>query len=302
MVYQIIECVANFSEGRDQVVIESLVSAISSVRGVKVINVHSDSDHNRTVVSFLGLPQAVGEAAYQGVVAASKLIDMDKHRGQHPRIGAADVIPFVPVQNVTMHDCVVVARELGQRLGHNAGLPVYLYEYAAFSEDRRDLAHIRRGGYEALKSSLLSDGGRLPDYGPALLGKAGAVAVGARYPLIAFNVYLATGDIEVARKVARSVRYSSGGLRYVNALGLLVDGHAQVSLNLTDYTKTPLPKVLELIRREAHRYGVLVKRTELVGLLPLQALIDVGQWYLQLNDLNSEHILEAHLADRSWLD
>lgn len=275
----IVECIANFSEGRRDDVIAAIVAAVHTI--VPVLDVHSDPDHNRTVVTFAGEPEAVLEAAFQGIATAARLIDMDMQRGTHPRIGAADVVPFVPLDGATMADCVSLAQRLGQRVGEELSIPVYLYESAATRPERANLADVRRGEYEGLRQRITVDP---PNYGPAFVGKAGGVAIGARPPLIAFNVYLTTGDVTIAQRIAEAVRHSSGGLRYVKALGMLVDGKAQVSMNLTDYTKTPLHRVVEMVRREASRYGVGILSSELVGLIPQQALLDAAQWYLQLGD------------------
>jgi glutamate formiminotransferase len=223
------------------------------------------------------------------------LIDLTIHRGQHPRIGATDVCPFVPLEGVSMADCVVIAQALGRRVGEELQLPVYLYEAAATRPERENLANIRRGQYEALREAIVTDPARLPDFGPARLGPAGAVAIGARSPLIAFNVYLTTTDVQIAQKIAAAVRHSSGGLRFVKALGLSVKGKAQVSMNLTDYTRTPIFRVVELIRREAAQYGVMIESSELVGLIPQQALIDTAVYYLQLDHFRPEQILEKRL-------
>lgn len=297
MIRRIVECVANFSEGQNQTTVDHIKEAILAVPGVRIIGVHSDVDHNRTVISFLGTPDNIADAAFAAIRVAGERIDMDAHRGQHPRIGAADVVPFIPVQGVTMVECVSIAHNLGRRVGDELGIPVFLYEEAALRSDRRNLADVRRGEYESLKLSISSDPDRYPDCGPVLLGKAGAVAIGARGPLIAFNIYLNTGDVEVARRIAAVLRFSSGGLRYVKALGLLVNGRAQVSINVIDYAKNSLPLIVELVRREAARYGIMIEHTELVGLLPLQALIDASQWYLQLNEFSADQILETHLMD-----
>ncbi len=275
----IVECVANFSEGRHDDVIAAIVAAVRAI--VPVLDVHSDPDHNRTVVTFAGEPEAILDAAFQGIATAARLIDMDTQRGTHPRIGAADVVPFVPLDGATMADCVLLAQRLGQQVGEELNIPVYLYEAAAARPERVNLADVRRGEYEGLRERIKVDP---PDYGPALVGKAGAVAIGARPPLIAFNVYLTTDDVAVAQRIAEAVRHSSGGFRYVKALGMLVDGKAQVSMNLTDYTRTPIYRVVEMIRREASRYGVGILSSELVGLIPQQALLDAAQWYLQLGD------------------
>ena len=294
---QIVECVPNFSEGRRQAVIDRIVAAMERSPGAQVLDVQSDPDHNRSVVTIIGMPQAVVEAVFQGVVAAAELIDMDHHRGGHPRMGAADVIPFVPVRGITMDDCVGLAHQLGQRMGTELGIPVYLYEEAATRPDRHNLANVRRGEYEGLKDEIATNPERAPDYGPAALGTAGASAIGARPPLIAFNVYLNSDDVGPAKAIAQAVRHSSGGLRYVKALGLLVEGQAQISMNLTDYRHTPIHRVLELIRIEAARYGLAVTHSEIVGLLPAEAMTDAARFYLQLAGFSPDQILENRLSE-----
>ncbi|MAS33371.1 MAG: glutamate formimidoyltransferase [Anaerolineaceae bacterium] len=294
----LVECVANFSEGRRPDVIQALVTGIEQTEGVVVLDVHSDADHHRTVITFAGEPAPVVEAAYTAIASASRLIDLDEHHGEHPRIGAADVVPFVPLEGVTLADCAELARQLGERVGRELAIPVYLYEAAATRPDRVNLADVRRGEYEGLKTAIAVDPDRAPDYGPARLGKAGAVAIGARPPLIAYNVYLNTDNVEIARQIALSVRHSGGGLAHVKALGMLVKGRAQVSMNLTDYTRTPLPRVMELIRSEATRYGVAVQSSELVGLIPEAALLEAAKWYLQLDNFDGDQLLEARLRSR----
>jgi len=295
MPLQLIECVPNFSEARRPEVIEAIVEAISSVKGVHILNRHSDLDHNRTVITFVGPPEAVEEAAFQGIARAAELIDLDQHTGEHPRIGATDVVPFIPVSGTSMEQCVQIAQRLGKRVGEELDIPVYLYEAAAARPERKNLESIRRGEYETLKDEIGSSSKRQPDFGPQILGPAGATAIGARPFLIAFNVYLSTDDVSVANKIARAVRHSSGGLRYVKALGMLVDGQAQVSMNLTNFQKTPLARVVELIRREAARYGVAIQHSELVGLIPQEALEDAGIWYLQLDQFLPDQVLEKRL-------
>ncbi len=292
---QWVECVPNFSEGKRPEIIQEI---ISSITGVTLLGYESDPDHNRTVVTFVGQPEAVLEAAYNAIATAARLIDMEHHQGQHPRLGATDVVPFIPIEGVTMQDCVDLARRLGQRVGAELDIPVYLYEAAATRPDRQNLADIRRGEYESLKQDILTNPDRQPDFGPARLGKAGAVVIGARAPLIAYNVYLTTDNIEIAKEIARSIRHSSGGLRFVKAIGLLVKGKAQVSMNLTNHTHTPIHRVVEMIRREAARYGVSVESSELVGLIPQQALFDSAQWYLQLDNFQSERVLEIQLKQK----
>jgi len=290
----LVECVPNFSEGRRREVVNRIVAAIGQVSGVQVLDVQSDLAHNRSVVTIIGAPQAMVEAAFQGVATAAELIDMNHHRGEHPRMGAADVVPFVPVQGVTIEDCVTLARQLGERVGAELGIPVYLYEEAATRPDRRNLANVRRGEYEGLRETIATTP---PDFGPAVMGTAGATAIGARLPLIALNVYLNTDDVSPARAIAKAVRHSSGGLRFVKALGLIVEGQAQISMNLTDYHRTPIHRVLELIRAEAARYGLSVTRSEVVGLLPAEALFDAAQFYLQLINFSPNQILENRLGD-----
>jgi glutamate formiminotransferase len=294
---KIVECVPNFSEGRRKEVINQITEAIASVPNAHVLDVQSDADHNRTVVTFVGQPEAVEETAFRGIEKAAELIDMDLHRGEHPRMGAADVVPFVPIKNVTMEDCVAIARRLGERVGRELGIPVYLYEEAATRPERRNLANVRRGEYEGIKAEIETKPERAPDFGPRQLGRAGATAIGARPPLIAFNVYLGTGDVEIAKAIARAVRHSSGGLRYVKALGLLVKGRAQVSMNLTNYRQTPVHRVVEMIRREAERYGVSVVESELIGLIPNESLVEAAKFYLQLDGLSSNQLLENRLAE-----
>lgn len=294
-----IECVPNFSEGRRGDVIEAIVTAMADVPGAKVLDVQSDVDHNRCVVTLVGSPPAVSEAAFRGIGRAAELIDMDHHRGEHPRMGATDVVPFVPLTGATMEDCVQVARQLGARVGDELGIPVYLYEAAATRPERRNLADVRRGEYEGLKEEIATNPERAPDFGPRALGPAGATAVGARPPLLAFNVYLNTDQVAPAKAIARAVRHSSGGLRFVKALGLLVEGQAQVSMNLTDFRRTPLARVLELIRAEAGRYGLSVTRSEVVGLVPAEALLEAAQFYLQLRGFSPDQVLENRLFSES---
>ncbi len=291
----LVECVPNFSEGRRPEVVAQIVEAIRAVPGATVLDHSSDADHNRTVVTFVGPPQAVEEAAYAAIATAARLIDLEAHRGEHPRIGATDVVPFVPLRDVTMEDCVALARRLGERVGRELGIPVYLYEAAATRPDRQNLAALRKGEYEGLKEAIRSDPDRAPDFGPAALGPAGATVIGARPFLIAYNVYLNTDDVEIAKRIARTVRHSSGGLRFVKALGLLVEGQAQVSMNLTDFRRTPVHVAVELIRREAARYGALITHSELVGLIPEAALIDSARWYLQLDGFQPDQVLELRL-------
>ena len=291
----IIECIPNFSEGRRVEVVEEIESAIRSVRGVYILDRHIDPDHNRSVITFAGSPAEVADAAFEAIKTAAGRIDLNQHKGEHPRIGATDVIPFVPISEVTIDECVELARTLAQRVGDELGIPTYLYEKAATRPERKNLENIRRGEYEGLKETIGSDPTKKPDFGPPKLGSAGATVIGARAPLVAFNVYLSTDDVTIAQNIGRAVRHSSGGLRYVKALGMLVEGRAQVSMNLTNFTHTPVARVVELIRREADRYGVSIVNSELVGLIPQAALIDAAQWYLQLDQFSPNQVLEKRI-------
>ncbi len=295
MTKPLIECIPNFSEARRPEVVIAIIAAITSVEGVRVLDQHSDLDHNRTVVTMVGNPQSIEEAAFQAIKKAQELIDLEKHQGAHPRIGATDVVPFVPISGVSMTECVELARRLGKRVGEELSIPVYLYEEAATRPERQNLENIRKGQYEGLKAEIASVSDRKPDYGPAKLDRAGATVIGARAPLIAFNVYLTSSDPEIAQKIAKAVRNSSGGLRYVKGMGVLVDGMAQVSMNLTNFNKTPIYRVVEMVRREAQRYGVGIHHSELVGLIPQAALVDTAVWYTQLDQFDTEQILESRL-------
>ena len=291
----LVECIPNYSEGRRSEVVDQIIAAILSVPEVQILDRHSDADHNRTVLTLLGVPEAVKESVFRSIAKAAELIDMDQHQGEHPRIGSTDVVPFVPIRDISMADCVELARQLGNRVGTELCIPVYLYEEAATSPERVNLENIRKGQYEGLKVEILSNSNRKPDYGPTELSKAGAVVIGAREALIAFNVYLTTEDASMAKKIAKTIRYSSGGLRFVKAMGVLVDGRAQVSMNLTNYRKTPIALVVESIRREAQRFGVAIHHSELVGLVPQEALVDAAVWYTQLDQFEPNQVLENRL-------
>jgi glutamate formiminotransferase/formiminotetrahydrofolate cyclodeaminase len=293
----LIECIPNFSEARRPEIIDQIVAAITSVDGARLLDRSSDLDHNRTVITFAGSPLAVEEAAFRAIKTAAELIDMHQHTGEHPRIGATDVCPFVPLSDATMEECVAIARRLGQRVGSELNVPVYLYEAAATRPERNNLENIRRGQFEGLKDEIESNPERTPDFGPAKLGTAGATVIGARNPLVAFNVYLVTSDVDVAKKIAKAIRQSSGGLRYVKALGLLVEGRAQVSINFTNFRETPIARVVETIRREAERYGTGIHHSELIGLIPQEALTDAAVWYMQLDQFDKSQVLESRLFD-----
>ncbi len=297
---KLVECIPNFSEARRPDVVEKIVQAILSAAGVQILDRHSDQDHNRTVITLLGEPQIVEDAVFEGIKQAAALIDMDQHQGEHPRIGATDVVPFVPIRDMEMNECIEIARHLAKRVADELNIPVYLYEEAAVHPDRVNLENIRRGQYEGLKEEIKTHPERKPDFGPAELGKAGATVIGARFPLIAYNVYLTTDDVSIAKKIAKQVRYSSGGLRFVKAMGVLVDGRAQVSMNLTNFLKTPIAQVVEFVRREGQRYGVGVHHSELVGLIPQKALTDAAVWYLQLDQYEDDQILENKLMSAAF--
>ena len=292
---KIIECISNFSEARRPEVVDAIVAAVESVAEVSLLDRSSDNDHNRTVLTFAGPPQPVAEAAFRAIKVAGELINLDEHEGAHPRIGATDVVPFVPISDVTMDECVALAHELGARVGTELRIPVFFYENAAKSSDRVNLAKVRKGQYEGLKAEVGMPNQRIPDEGPDTVPTAGATVIGARDPLVAFNVYLTTDDVSIAKKIGKVVRHSSGGLAFVKGMGLLVDGRAQVSMNLTNFRKTPIARVVEMIRREAARYGVGIHHSELIGLIPQEALVDAAVWYMQLDQFEKDQILETRL-------
>jgi len=298
MYQPLVECVPNFSEARRPDVVDAIIQAIKAVPGVHVLDHHSDLDHNRTVITYIGSPVAVEEAAFQGIAKAAQLIDLNFHSGEHPRIGAADVVPFIPINQVTMPECVEMARRLGKRVGQDLNIPVYLYENAATRPERQNLENIRQGQFEGLKAEIAVNPERFPDFGPRELGPAGATVIGARQPLIAFNVYLNTNDVSIAQKIAKSIRHSSGGLRNIKAMGVMVESRAQVSMNLTNFRQTPVARVIEMIRSEAAHYGVGILRSELVGLIPRDALVQAAKWYLQLDDLEPTQILENRIFEK----
>ena len=296
----LVECVPNFSEGRDAAKVSEIVAAICSVPGVFVLDHEMDQDHNRSVVTFAGPSEVVGDAAIRGAGRAVELIDMNRHEGVHPRIGAADVVPFVPVEGVSMTDCVHIAHRVARQLWRRYHLPSYLYGEAALRPDRVRMASVRRGGYEGLRDEVRVNPERTPDFGkPQLHPTAGAVAVGARKFLIAYNINLASSDIEIARRIATLVRASSGGLPCVQAMGVMLESRnqAQVSMNLTDFDRTPMHVVYEAVRREAALYGVEIAEMEIVGLIPLRALDGAPQWFLDLTRIPPSLILENRLAE-----
>lgn len=296
---KIVECVPNISEGRDKAKIEKIVDEVRKVEGVKLLDYSPDKDHNRCVITFLGEPEKALEAAFNLCKKASELIDMTKHSGEHPRMGATDVIPLIPISEVTMDECVEMSKKLGKRIGDELSIPVFLYEKSASAPHRENLADVRRGQYEGMKEKLKEDMWK-PDFGPDELNvKAGVTAVGARMPLVAFNVNLDTDDLSIAKKIAKGVRGSNGGFRYCKALGLEIKERniVQISMNMVDYTRTPLFRVFDMIEREANRYGVNVIGSEIVGLVPMNALLDCAEYYLKVEDFSYDQILENRMYE-----
>lgn len=295
---KIVECVPNFSEGRRQEVIEEILDQMRGISGVKLLDYSSDESHNRTVVTLVGDPEGIKEAAFQGVKKAAEWIDMDRHQGEHPRMGATDVVPFIPVSGVTMEECVEMAREVGRRIGEELRIPVYLYESAATRPERKNLAQVRKGQYEGVKTSI-KEPERQPDFGPAEMPKAGATAVGARPFLVAYNINLGTSDVGIAKNIAKAIRGSSGGFVSIKALGVMIEerNSAQVTINVTNYKEVPLFRVFEIVKSEAARYGVNVIGSEIVGLTPMEALVDAALWYLRLEGFQKEQILENRIHE-----
>jgi len=292
----LVECVPNFSEGRDAAKVDAIIEAMK-LPGVYLLDREMDADHNRCVISLAGEREAIQEAAIRGVGKAAELIDLTRHQGAHPRLGAADVVPFIPIDGVTLEDCVAMARHAGAEIWKRYQVPVYLYEAAATTPERQNLENIRRGQFEGIRGEIATNPARKPDFGEARLhATAGAVVVGARKFLIAYNIFLNTPDVEIAKTIAKAVRFSSGGMRFVKASGFLVRGLAQVSMNLTDFEQTPLHRVFEAVKREATRYGVLPVSSEIVGLIPKRAIEQAAEWFLQLENFDSSLILENRLA------
>ncbi|MBI1744800.1 glutamate formimidoyltransferase [Candidatus Acetothermia bacterium] len=294
---RLIECVPNISEGRDAKKIEQIVSAIKQTPNAVLLDVDSDHDHNRTVITFVGDDLSVEKAILALTEKAIALIDLNHHQGEHPRMGAVDVIPFIPIKGATMENCIALAQRVGKQIWEKFRFPVYLYEEAATRPERKDLSNIRKGEFEHFAQKIL-ESDWAPDFGERKIHPtAGVVAVGARMPLIAFNVNLGTDNLEIAKKIAKAVRHSDGGFRFVKALGFALEerGIVQVSMNMTNYKKTPLFRVFEMVKREAERYGVSVIGSEIVGLAPQEALDQVADFYLQLEDFQSEQILENRL-------
>src|SRR6266581_4317498 len=292
----LVECVPNFSEGRDKAKVDAIVDAMK-IDGVYLLDREMDADHNRCVITLVGEREPIQEAAIRGVGKASELIDLTKHQGAHPRMGAADVVPFIPIEGLTLEDCVTMARHVGAEIWKRYQIPVYLYEAAATAPERQNLENVRRGQFEGIREDIATNPSRKPDFGdPRVHPTAGATVVGARKFLIAYNVFLNTPDVEIAKKVAKAVRFSSGGMRFVKGAGFLVRGLAQVSMNLTDFEQTPIARVFEFVKREAARYGVAPVSSEIVGLIPKRALEDAAAWFLQAENFDSSLILENRLA------
>ncbi len=292
----LVECVPNFSEGRDKSKVDAILEAMK-MDGVYLLDREMDADHNRCVITLVGDPFNIAEAAIRGVGKAAELIDLTKHTGAHPRLGAADVIPFIPIEGVTLEDCVAIARRVGEEIWKRFKVPVYLYESAAQRPERQNLENVRRGQFEGIREDVKTNPARKPDFGDAALHPtAGATVVGARKFLVAYNVYLNTPDVEIAKKIGKAIRFSNGGLRYVKGMGVSVRGLAQVSMNLTDTDQTPIARVFEYVKREAARYGVLPLSSEIVGLIPKKALEDAAEWFLQVENFDSSLILENRLA------
>ena len=292
----LLECVPNFSEGRRMNVIDAITDSIGMVPQTIILDRHIDPYHNRTVITFVGPPASVLQAAFQAVSTASKLIDMEQHDGVHPRIGATDVVPFVPLSGSSMETCIRIAAELGKQVGDKLNIPDYLYGQAANNITRSTLATLRTGEYEGLRKSISVDPERHPDYGPKHLSSSGATAIGARTPLIAFNINLSTNDVLIAKKIAKAIRQSSGGLDGVQSIGIIVDELAQVSNNITNYAITPVVVVVDAIEREATKYGVKIYDSEIVGLIPQEAMQETERWHLPENFELSNCILENCIA------
>jgi glutamate formiminotransferase len=292
-----IECIPNFSEGRNKEIIERIIDTLRGKEGIKLLDYSSDSDHNRTVVTFIGEPEFMKEAVIRMAEAVYKYIDMTCHKGEHPRMGALDVVPFVPVSGVSMEECIELANSVGKELGERFSIPVYLYEDAAKYTDRQNLANIRKGQYEGFFEKIKNTDWK-PDYGPNEINiKGGCTAVGARVPLVAFNVNLGTDNIAVADNIAKTVRHIGGGLRFVKAMGVKLEHRniVQVSMNLVNYEKTAVYRAFEMIKMEAKRYGVAVIGSEVVGLVPMAALIHSAEYYLQIEDFKMEQVLEKRI-------
>lgn len=295
---KIIECVPNFSEGRDLKKLEQILDCFRGREGVKLLDYTSDKDHNRSVVTVIGEPEPLRDAMVDAIGKAVKLIDMTKHQGQHPRMGCVDVVPFIPIRNTSLEEADRVAKETAALAAEKFGQPFFLYEKSASAPHRENLADVRRGQFEGMAEKMLDQDKWKPDFGPSTIHPTGGVtAIGARMPLIAYNINLDTDNLAIADKIAKAIRHISGGFRYCKALGVMLEDRniAQVSINLTDYTKTPVYRVFETVKMEAKRYGVNILGSEVVGLIPQQALVDCAEYYLQLEDFRGDQVLESRL-------
>lgn len=295
---KIIECVPNFSEGRDLKKLEQILDCFRGREGVKLLDYTSDKDHNRSVVTVIGEPEPLRDAMVDAIGKAVELIDMTKHQGQHPRMGCVDVVPFIPIRNASLEEADRVAKETAALAAEKFGQPFFLYEKSASAPHRENLADVRRGQFEGMAEKMLDQDKWKPDFGPSTIHPTGGVtAIGARMPLIAYNINLDTDNLAIADKIAKAIRHISGGFRYCKALGVMLEDRniAQVSINLTDYTKTPVYRVFETVKMEAKRYGVNILGSEVVGLIPQQALVDCAEYYLQLEDFRGDQVLESRL-------
>ncbi|MCE8620018.1 glutamate formimidoyltransferase [Bacteroides fragilis] len=296
---KIVECVPNFSEGRDLKKIDRIVAPFRARAGVKLLDYSNDEDHNRLVVTLVGEPEALRDAVIEAIGVAVELIDLNYHQGQHPRMGAVDVVPFIPIKNVTMDEAVSLSREVGEKVAGLYHLPVFLYEKSATAPHRENLAAVRKGEFEGMAVKIKLPEWQ-PDFGPAdRHPTAGTVAIGARMPLVAYNINLSTDNLEIATKIARNIRHINGGLRYVKAMGVELKERniTQVSINMTDYTRTALYRAFELVRIEARRYGVTIIGSEIVGLVPMEALIDTASYYLGLENFSMQQVLESRIME-----
>lgn len=294
----LVELVPNFSEGRRPEVIDQILEALKSAEGIKVLDSRADPDHNRLVVTIVGSPEGCFNSAFAGIKKAAELIDMDEHEGEHPRIGATDVVPFVPISGISIEECAELAKKLAQKVSEELNIPTYLYEAAATRPDRQNLANLRKGQYEGLKEEIETNDERVPDFGPRSLPKAGATVIGAREFLIAYNIYLNTDDIAVAKKIGKAIRHKNGGFRYVKSMGFDTKPYVQVSMNLTNYKETPMHMVVETVRNEAARYGYSIRETEVYGMIPIDAILAAAEHYLQLNDKwDPSQIIEKKMSE-----
>lgn len=296
---KIIECVPNFSEGRDLEKIDKIVSSFRAKEGVKLLDYSNDEDHNRLVVTVVGEPVALSAAVIEAIGTAIELIDLNHHNGQHPRMGAVDVVPFIPIKNVTMDEAIELSQTIAATVAEKYNLPVFLYEKSATASHRENLAALRKGEFEGMAEKIKQPEWK-PDYGPSERhSTAGAVAIGARMPLVAYNINLNTNNLEIATKIAKNIRHINGGLRYVKAMGVELKERniTQVSINMTDYSKTALYRAFELTRIEARRYGVTIVGSEIIGLVPMEALIDTASYYLGLENFSMDQVLEARLIE-----